>query len=197
MRNKMTLIIGAVAGIAGLSAAVAVGAAALGSAAGGGSAPMAGPPAISDPTVPSMPQDGGVGEQLLLVVANGTYRTQADAAAASQAFSFGEMQGFYEVQVGQFTGLRGAVGGTGAWVLASAFRTRDGAEQFAELARSAGAKVTITPRVVSLPGDFAGLGQEARPDGTGPLSTSVPASAANGGGSGPTSTTPALPPAAP
>ena len=52
----------------------------------------------------------------------------------------------------------------------SAFRTEEGAEAFAELAATFGNTATILPeRVRSLGGLYAGLGQEANPDGTGPL----------------------------
>jgi len=48
----------------------------------------------------------------------------------------------------------------GKFLLLSAFRTLDGAEQFAELARDRGAEVA-TIRVVKTGGPYVGLGQEA------------------------------------
>lgn len=58
---------------------------------------------------------------------------------------------------------------TGRFMLLSAFRTLDGAEQFAELARDRGAEV-VAIRVVKTGGQYVGLGQEANPDGrSGPL----------------------------
>ena len=89
---------------------------------------------------------------------------------------FGELQGYYVVPVSQFRGLGGALPTSGAWVLATAFRTKAGADGFVDLARAAGAPAFVTPRVVSLGGSFAGLGQEAAPDGLGPLTHPVPAS---------------------
>jgi hypothetical protein len=153
------------ASLAGIQAAV------------GASAPevVAGPPAATDGSAPSMPRDLGVGERLLLVV-EGVYPTQEAAELANEAFSFGEVQGFYAVQVGNFAGLKEPFPGKGGWALVSAFRTQEGAQEFAELAKLAGAKVVITQRVTSLGGSYAGLGQESAPDGSGPLQEPVPAS---------------------
>ncbi|MEX0990652.1 MAG: hypothetical protein WD004_00055 [Actinomycetota bacterium] len=162
--------------IAAIAAGMGV-AAALGVAAVAATAPVElGPPALHDETVPRMPLDLGVGERLILVV-DGVYDTQGEAEEAAAALSFGELQGFYVAQINQFAGLREAVGSTGSWALVSSFRTQEGAEEFAALAQAAGADPVITPRVQSLPGVFTGLGQEARPDGRGPLTVSVPASA--------------------
>ena len=61
------------------------------------------------------------------------------------------------------------VGGDGNFVLASAFRTRDGAQEFASLAISASVPARIVGPVVSLGGPYAGLGQESDPSGQGPL----------------------------
>lgn len=62
----------------------------------------------------------------------------------------------------------------GRFFLLSAFRTLDGAEQFAELARDRGAEVTAI-RIVKTAGAFVGLGQEAHPDGvSGPLLAPLP-----------------------
>lgn len=57
----------------------------------------------------------------------------------------------------------------GQYLLLSVFRTRRGAEEFAELARDRGATVAVV-RAVKLGGPYVGLGQEAHPDGvSGPL----------------------------
>ena len=122
-----------------------------------------------------MPRQVSEGEQLLLVV-GGVFPTQEGALAANDEFDFGEMQGFYAVPVGQFGGLRSSLRDPGAWALVSAFRTRAGAEEFEALADMAGAHAFITPRVSAFGGVFAGLGQEANPDGTGPLLEAVEAS---------------------
>lgn len=135
-----------------------------------------GPPALSAPDVPSQRPDLGLGERLILVV-GGVYPTQSEAEQANALLHFGEMQGFYVDQIGNFAGLQSTVPQQGAWALVSAFRTRDGADQFAQMARQAGvANPIVTPRVVSLGGTYAGLGQEAAPDGSGPLTVPVPAS---------------------
>jgi hypothetical protein len=139
-------------------------------------APQLEPQAAHDPSVPSLRPDLGLGERLILVV-GGVYPTQAEAEEANAQLHFGEMQGFYVDQIGNFGGLSSSLASRGAWVLASAFRTREGADQFAQLASQAGVENPIvTPRLVSLGGTYVGLGQEAAPDGSGPLTTSIPAS---------------------
>ncbi len=135
-----------------------------------------GAPAVLDPAVPRMAMDQGVGEQLILVV-GGTYASQAAAEAAAASYRFGELQGYYVVPIGRFQGLSDALPTNGKWALASAFRTMEGAKEFAALAADARAPAFITPRVVSLGGVFAGLGQEADPSGLGSLTHVVPASA--------------------
>lgn len=136
-----------------------------------------GPPAIGDDLAPSMAQQLGVGERLLLVV-GGTFPTQGEAQMRAEALRFGEMQGFYVAPIDQFGGLRQALGGTDhGWALVSSFRTEQGALEFFDLATTAGATPMITPRVESLPGVFTGLGQEPEPSGQGPLLNPVPASA--------------------
>ena len=83
---------------------------------------------------------------------------------------FGDLQGYFVVPVAQFQGFRQQVGEPGDFALVSAFRTDEGAQAFADLAASFGNAATILPeRVRSLGGLYAGLGQEADPDGTGPL----------------------------
>lgn len=139
-------------------------------------APQSGPPALHDPAVPSLRPDLGLGERLIVVV-GGVYATQSEAELASAQLHFGEMQGFYVDQINNFGGLQSAVPQRGPWALVSAFRTQEGADQFAQIAMQAGvANPIITPRVVSLGGTYAGLGQEAAPDGSGPLTAPVPAS---------------------
>ena len=134
-------------------------------------------PAVLDRAVPRVAKDQGIGERLIVVV-GGTYASQAAAEAAAASYRFGELQGYYVVPVGDFQGLGNALPTTGRWALASAFRTMEGAKEFAALASAAGAPAFISPRVESLGGVFAGLGQEADPAGSGPLTHVVPASAA-------------------
>lgn len=133
------------------------------------------PPVVGDTSVPTIAPDLGVGERLLLVV-EGVYPSREEAEVANAAFHFGELQGFYVTQIGDFDGLKQDFPGKGGWALVSAFRTQEGAQEFAALAEAAGAKVVITPRVTGLGGTYAGLGQEPAPDGSGPLSEPVPAS---------------------
>lgn len=126
------------------------------------------PPA--DPTVdPTVPRDAGAGE-LLLVVVGGVYPSRAEAEAANEELSFGDLQGYYVVPVGQFQGFEQAAGMPGEFALVSAFRTEEGAREFVEMASSFGRPAVLLPtRVRSLGGLYAGLGQEAAPDGSGPL----------------------------
>lgn len=57
----------------------------------------------------------------------------------------------------------------GAVLLLSAFRTKQGAEEFVELARAAGVEHLVVVQARKLGGGDVGLGQEPAPDGSGPL----------------------------
>ena len=128
------------------------------------------------PIGPRMPEDTGPGEDLLVVV-GGVYPTRAEAVAANGSIAFGDLQGYYVVPVAQFQGFREQVGSAGDFALVSTFRTEEGAEEFVALARSFGSPATVlATRVRSLGGVYAGLGQEAAPDGSGPLTVPVPES---------------------
>ena len=121
------------------------------------------------PIGPVVPVDTGAGE-LLLVVLGGVYPTRAEADLAADAMAFGDVQGYYVAPVGQFQGFQQQAGLPGDFALVSVFRTQAGAESFVEVARGYGLPATILPeRVRSLGGAYAGLGQEANPDGSGPL----------------------------
>jgi hypothetical protein len=121
------------------------------------------------PNGPAVPADTGDGE-LLLVVLGGVYPTRAEAVVAADGMVFGDVQGYYVAPVGQFQGFQQQAGLPGDFALVSVFRTQEGAEAFAEVARAYGHPATILPeRVRSLGGVYAGLGQEANPDGSGPL----------------------------
>jgi len=121
------------------------------------------------PIGPAMAPDTGAGEELILVV-GGVYATRVDAEAANASIVFGDLQGYYVVPVAQFQGFREQIGDAGDFALVSAFRTQDGADAFVELAETFGAPAVVYPRrVTSLGGLYAGLGQEAAPDGSGPL----------------------------
>jgi len=127
------------------------------------------PQPYGPPIGPTVARDSGAGE-LLLVVVGGVYPTRADAEAANAQMVFGDLQGYYLVPVAQFQGFREQVGSPGDFALVSAFRTQEGAAEFVRLAETFGHPATIlSQRVRSLGGSYAGLGQEARPDGTGPL----------------------------
>jgi hypothetical protein len=118
---------------------------------------------------PAVPADTGAGE-LLLVVVGGVYPTRAEAVRAAEAMAFGDVQGYYVAPVGQFQGFQQEAGLPGDFALVSAFRTQEGADSFVEVAHGYGHPATILPeRVRSLGGVYAGLGQEANPDGSGPL----------------------------
>ena len=121
------------------------------------------------PVDPALAPDNGAGE-LLIAVVGGVFPSRQEAEAANEALVFGDLQGYYVVPVAQFQGFRQQTGEPGDFALVSAFRTEEGAGAFADLAASFGNAATILPeRVRSLGGLYAGLGQEADPDGTGPL----------------------------
>jgi hypothetical protein len=125
------------------------------------------------PLGPALPRDTGAGE-LLLAVVGGIYPTRAAAEMANAAMTFGDLQGYYVVPVGQFQGFKQQVGEPGEFALVSAFRTEDGAQAFVDLAASFGNQAVVLPeRVRSLGGLYAGLGQEANPDGSGPLEAPI------------------------
>lgn len=158
-------------GVIGLTLGGGIGAAL---ASGDGTQPMD-PPAMSDPAVESEPLDMGAGERILLVVGGG-FPSREAAEAANQGFGFGDLQGFYVVRTDQFDGLRDGLGAVGDndYVLASAFRTEAGAREFLDLATAAGASAFVSERVVNRAWEYAGLGQEAAPDGSGPLRGALP-----------------------
>ena len=160
--RKVFLTLGACAVVAGM----AVGAvAAIGSAAPGPHERSLGP---------TMKPDTGAGE-LLLVVLGGVYETRQEAEAANAGMTFGDVQGYYVVPLAQFQGFREQLGSPGEFALVSVFRTEDGAAEFAAAAQMFGHPATILPtRVRSLGGLYAGLGQEAAPDGSGPLMAPIP-----------------------
>jgi hypothetical protein len=121
------------------------------------------------PIGPRMSKDVGAGE-LLLVVLGGVYATQEEAVAANELMPFGDLAGYYVVPVDDYGGLREQVGDAGDYALASVFRTDEGAAEFVMLAQSAGYPATVlAERVQSFGGEYAGLGQEPNPTGTGPL----------------------------
>jgi hypothetical protein len=131
---------------------------------------------VGPPIGPRMAPDSGGGE-LLIVVVGGIYPTREEAEAANDTMPFGDMSGYYVVPVAQFQGFEQGTGSPGDFALVSAFRTEQGALDFAALAQSFAYPATILPgRVRSLGGLYAGLGQEASPDGTGPLTHPVPES---------------------
>ena len=127
------------------------------------------PKPFGPPIGPSIPSDTGAGEMLVVVV-GGVYPSLEEAETANAAMPFGDLQGYYVVPVGQFQGFRLQAGEPGDFALVSVFRTDEGAREFVELAESFGNPATILPeRVRSLGGLYAGLGQEADAEGSGPL----------------------------
>ena len=158
MKRRQAIVVGLVVGVTA-SVGVIAGAA--------GRAPARLPNGRS--VGPMVPADTGAGE-LLLAVVGGVFSSRQEAEAANAALAFGDLQGYYVVPVAQFQGFRQEVGEPGEFALVSAFRTNEGAQAFAELAAMLGIEATILPeRVRSLGGLYAGLGQEASPEGTGPL----------------------------
>jgi hypothetical protein len=133
-------------------------------------------PPPGPPIGPVMPKDTGAGEYLVAVV-GGVYATEAEAEAANAEIALGDLQGYYVVPVEQFDGLDGQLGTKGGFALVSMFRSDKGAEEFASLVGTFGFPATIvTQRVKSYGGEYAGLGQEASPDGTGPILGPIPQS---------------------
>ena len=136
-------------------------------AAGARTAPAPGPG--NRPIGPALAPDTGAGE-LLIAVIGGVFPSRQEAEAANASLVFGDLQGYYVVPVAQFQGFKQDVGEPGDFSLVSVFRTEEGANAFAELAATFGNEATILPeRVRSIGGLYAGLGQEANPDGSGPL----------------------------
>lgn len=161
--------------IMGLVASLAGGAATGIVAAGAEETALAdGAEAVADPTVPQEMQDRGEGEYLVLVV-GGTFATQEAAEAANAELSFGDVQGYYLAERSQFQGIDEFLGAEGGdWLLVSAFRTVDGAREFADLARVHGAPALVTGRIYNLGQRYVGLGQESAPDGSGPQRDPIP-----------------------
>jgi hypothetical protein len=134
------------------------------------------PESSGPPIGPVMSPDSGASE-LLLAVLGGMYETRADATAANDQMSFSDLAGYYVVPVAQFQGFKEQVGSAGDFALVSVFRTEMGAQEFVAFAHALGYPATILPdRVQSLGGVYAGLGQEADPNGVGPLIHPVPES---------------------
>jgi hypothetical protein len=128
------------------------------------------------PVDPQVTPDTGAGEELVVVVA-GVYPTREDAEAANASMQLADLQGYYVVPVSQFQGFSEQVGVPGDFALVSAFRTDEGAQEFADFVRSFGYPATIlADRVQSLGGLYAGLGQERNRDGSGPLQGPIPES---------------------
>jgi hypothetical protein len=132
------------------------------------------PPAATDANVPREPEDRGIGEYLVLVV-GGSFDTRAEAETANAGLTFGDLQGYYVASRSQFQGIDQFLGPTGGgWLLVSAFRTEEGAREFADLAGVVGAPALITGRVYNHGDMYVGLGQERDPDGSGPLRGPIP-----------------------
>jgi hypothetical protein len=133
-----------------------------------------GPPALRDPSVPTLEEDLGKNEQLLLVV-GGAFATREEAEAANAEIVIGDLQGFYVAGTDQFVGLEQVIGDpTKEYVLVSAFRTSQGARDFLNLITSAGYSAFVSPRLENLGFEYVGLGQEPDPDGGGPLTEPIP-----------------------
>jgi hypothetical protein len=158
-----------------LAALVALGiGAAVATSAPSGSGPPTQPPAARDPSVPRTDADMGTGERLLLVV-GGAFATREEAEEANEGIAIGDVQGFYVAATAQFPGLDETLGQEEAkYALVSAFRTARGAREFLELVQTAGYPAVVTPRLENLGWEYVGLGQEAAPDGSGPVTEPIP-----------------------
>lgn len=121
------------------------------------------------PIGPRMPEDSGAGEDLVAVV-GGVFESKGQAVDANEEIAIGDLQGYYVVPVNQFGGFHEQLDQPGDWALVSVFRTDEGAREFADVLAMGGHVATILPeRVQSFGGEYAGLGQEEDPDGSGPL----------------------------
>lgn len=132
----------------------------------------------------SVSGDLGIGETLLIVV-GAAHEARAEAQAG--AHSFGDMQGFYVdvtdnyrlLDVCDDSGGGPALAAgqlvAGQWLQLSAFRTWHGALEFMDLVETSeghgfGAYASASIYLVEKTGGpYVGLGQEADPDGSGPL----------------------------
>ena len=125
MKRRQAIVAGLVVGVlasAGVMAAAA------------GKAPVRG---HARPVGPALAPDTGAGE-LLIAVVGGVFASREEAEAANETLVFGDLQGYYVVPVAQFQGFRQQVGEPGDFALVSAFRTEEGAREFADLAASFG-----------------------------------------------------------
>jgi hypothetical protein len=158
-----------------LAAVVALGlGAAVANSALSGSGPPNQPPAARDPSVPRTDADMGKGERLVLVV-GGAFATREEAEEANEGIAIGDVQGFYVAATAQFPGLDETLGQEEAkYALVSAFRTARGAREFLDLVQTAGYPAVVTPRLENLGWEYVGLGQEAAPDGSGPVTEPIP-----------------------
>jgi hypothetical protein len=113
--------------------------------------------------------DLGVGERVILVV-GGAFPTRSEAVQANAGITFGDLQGYYVAPIEQFPGLKDELGVEDAnYVLVTAFRTLQGALDFVLLTRAHDAPARVTSRLPNRGYEYVGLGQEAHPDGSGPL----------------------------
>lgn len=159
MTRAIAVLMGLTLGVLGVLGALAM----TGQVARGAMQPAVAPFVLRD-TAPA---------EFLLLVVGGSFDSKAAADAANAQMVFGDLQGYYVVPTNQFAGLREQLGKD--WALVSAFRTTQGAQEFADLAGNVfGMPATILPvRVMSLGGVYAGLGQESAPNGLGPLTYPV------------------------
>lgn len=139
-------------------------------------------PPVAGPTNPHLARQGvvwhgndlGRDERVLLVL-GGSFPTQEAAEGANRGIAFGDLQGYYVARTDQFVGLREHLGSLAQdYVLVTAFRTGAGAREFLTLAEAAGAPATLTPRLRNRGDTYVGLGQEAHPNGSGPLIGELP-----------------------
>lgn len=159
-----------------LLAAIGGGLAAVASA---GDAPL---PPVNGPTNAALARQGvvwhgndlGRDERVLLVL-GGSFPSQEAAEEANRTITFGDLHGYYVARTDQFVGLREHLGSLAQdYVLVTAFRTGAGARAFLQLAGAAGAPASLTPRLKNGGDTYVGLGQEAHPDGSGPLIGELP-----------------------
>jgi hypothetical protein len=150
-------------------------------------------PATEAPSVEEQPGGDprlGIGEPLIVIVAAGPFATRQEAEVAARERSLGDIQGFYVDEAGHYEQLARYdienqslrwIGDPGpfvrfpvdGWIVLTAFRTRAGAESFMNAVNAAELEVQAW-QVAKTGGEYIGLGQEAHPDGSGPLEGPLP-----------------------
>ena len=132
----------------------------------------------------------GINEPLIVILAAGPFATREEAEIAAEERSLGDVQGFYVDEARHYRQLARYdieddslrwIGDPGpfvrfptqGWLVLTGFRTRAGAESLMPRVNAAELEVEAW-QVLKRGGEYIGLGQEAHPDGSGPLEGPLP-----------------------